>query len=53
MTEIAKRDNRNREIEARIRKMQDIRRRSRDLLRDGPSAVEHGDYLYEENGLPK
>ena len=23
------------------------------LLRDGPSAVEHGDFLYDERGLPK
>ena len=23
------------------------------MLRDGLSAVEHGDYLYDENGLPK
>ena len=23
------------------------------MLRDGPSAVEHGDFLYDENGLPK
>ncbi len=23
------------------------------MLRDGPSAIEHGDFLYDENGLPK
>ncbi len=23
------------------------------LLKDGPSAVEHGDFLYDEHGLPK
>ncbi len=23
------------------------------MLNDGPSAAEHGEYLYDENGLPK
>ena len=23
------------------------------MLNDGPSAVEHGEFLYDENGLPK
>ena len=31
--------------------MRAIRKRSRALLKDGPSAVEHGDFLYDENGL--
>lgn len=53
MTETAKHENSTPEIEARIRKIQVIRRRCRDLLRDGLSATEHGDFLYDENGLPK
>ena len=39
-------------VEARIRKLRAIRKRCRGLLKDGPSAVEHGDFLYDENGLP-
>ena len=39
-------------VEARIKRMRAIRKRSRILLKDGPSAVEHGDFLYDENGLP-
>lgn len=37
----------------RLAKMRDIAERCAKLLGPGPSAVEHGDYLYDENGLPK
>ena len=33
--------------------MRAIAERCAKLLRDGPSAVEHGDFLYDERGLPK
>ncbi len=46
------RERRERSVEARIQKLQAIRKRCRSLLKDGPSAVEHGDFLYDENGLP-
>ena len=46
------RERRERSVEARIQKLQVIRKRCRSLLKDGPSAVEHGDFLYDENGLP-
>ena len=46
------RERRERGVEARIRKLRAIRERCRGLLKDGPSAVEHGDFLYDENGLP-
>ena len=46
------RERRERSIEARIRQLRAIRERCRSLLKDGPSAVEHGDFLYDENGLP-
>ena len=46
------RERRERGVEARIRKLRAIRKRCRGLLKDGPSAVEHGDFLYDENGLP-
>ena len=44
---------REREIEARVRELHAIGERCAKLLRDGPSAVEHGDFLYDERGLPK
>ena len=39
--------------EALARQLTAIGRRCASLLKDGPSAVEHGDWLYDENGLPK
>ena len=33
--------------------MHAIARRCARLLKDGPSAVEHGDFLYGEDGLPR
>ena len=39
--------------ETRIRRLRAIRKRCARLLETGgPSAVEHGDLLYDENGLP-
>ena len=52
LRERLEREKRERGVEARIKKMRAIRKRSRILLKDGPSAVEHGDFLYDENGLP-
>jgi len=46
------REKHERSVEARIQRLRGIRKRCRSLLRDGPSAVEHGDFLYDENGLP-
>ena len=53
MTETAKQEKHASEVEARIRQLRAIRERCRGLLKDGPSAVEHGDLLYDEKGLPK
>ena len=42
--------------EERLKKMEEVRKRFSELLKDakdGPSAVEIGDWLYDENGLPK
>ena len=44
---------RKRVIEERIRKMHETAKRCAALLREGPSAVEHGDFFYDERGLPK
>ena len=47
------RERRERSVEARTRELHAIGQRSARLLRDGPSAVEHGDVLYDKRGLPK
>ena len=44
---------RERETAERLRKMREISKRVSSQLGPGPSAVEHGDFLYDENGLPK
>ena len=52
LRERLEREKRERSVEARIKKMRAIRKHCRVLLKDGPSAVEHGDFLYDEDGLP-
>ena len=42
-----------RSVETRIEEMRAVSQRTARMLRDGPSAVEHGDLLYDERGLPK
>ncbi|MCY3660687.1 MAG: type II toxin-antitoxin system VapB family antitoxin [Caldilineaceae bacterium] len=39
--------------EARLQRLLAIGRRCASMLDDGPAAVEHGDFLYDERGLPK
>ena len=39
--------------ETLARQLTAIGRHCASLLKDGPSAAEHGDWLYDENGLPK
>lgn len=52
-TALRKRLEREREIQTRLQKMRAISKRVAKSLRDDPSAVEHGDFLYDERGLPK
>lgn len=52
LRERLERERRERSVETRILKLRAIRKRCRSLLKDGPSAIEHGDFLYDENGLP-
>ena len=40
-------------VEARAKKIRAIAERCARKLKPGPSAVEHGDLLYDERGLPK
>ena len=42
-----------RRVEQRLQSMRTISKRTARMLRDGLSAVEHGDLLYDERGLPK
>ncbi len=47
------REKRERSLEARIQDLRTIGQRCARLLRDGPSATEHGALLYDEHGLPQ
>ena len=53
MVALRERLERQREIAERLQRMREISRRTARLLRPGPSAVEHGDFLYDEDGLPR
>ena len=46
------REKHERSVEERARELYAIGQRCASLLKDGPSAVEHGDFLYDERGLP-
>ena len=47
------REKRHRGADALARELHAIGQRCASLLRPGPSAIEHGDLLYDEQGLPK
>ena len=53
LRERLKREKHERSIEARVHELRAIAERCAQLLGPGPSAVEHGDVLYDERGLPK
>ena len=54
LKERLERERHERSVEARLEKMRAIADRCAKLLREGgPSAVDHGDLLYDERGLPK
>ncbi len=53
LRERLEREQRQRSVEARKQELMAIGRRVARNLRPGPSAVEHGDWLYDEHGLPK
>ena len=54
LKERLEREQRERSIEERLRKMRVISNRIAKLpRRPGPSAAEHGDFLYDERGLPR
>ena len=53
LRERLERERHERSIEVRARKLRAVAVRCANLLGPGPSAVEHGDLLYDERGLPK
>ena len=53
LRERLERETHERSVETRVQELRSIARRCARLLEDGPSAVEHGDYLYDEDGLPR
>ncbi|MCE2492831.1 MAG: type II toxin-antitoxin system VapB family antitoxin [Alphaproteobacteria bacterium] len=53
LRERLEREKRERSVEVRIQKMRATAERCAKLLAPGPSAVQHGDVLYDERGLPK
>ena len=53
LRERLERERRERSVETRIQRLRVIRKRCARLLKaGGQSAIEHGDFLYDENGLP-
>ncbi|MCY4113436.1 MAG: type II toxin-antitoxin system VapB family antitoxin [Chloroflexi bacterium] len=53
LEERLRREQSARQADTVARDLQAIGERCASLLGDGPSAVDHGDLLYDERGLPK
>ncbi len=53
LRERLEREKRERSAEALARELRAIGQRCAKLMGPGPSAIEHGDLLYDEQGLPK
>ena len=53
LEERLKREMHERSVEARLGKMRVIADRCAKLLREAGPPVDHGDFLYDERGLPK
>ena len=53
LSERLEREKKQRDKEELLRDVRAIAERCAALMGPGPSAVEHGDYLYDERGLPK
>ena len=53
LRERLQREQRRRGIENRARELRAIAERCAKLMSPGPSAIEHGDLLYDERGLPR
>lgn len=53
LRERLEREKHERSVKARVQEMRAIADRCAKLMGPGPSAVGHGDVLYDERGLPK
>ena len=53
LQERLERERRERSVEVRLRKMRAISERCAKLLREGGPPIDHGDFLFDERGLPK
>ena len=53
LQERLERERQTRDIEERRRDLRAAAERCAKLMGPGPSAVEHGDFLYDERGLPR
>ena len=53
LKERLERERSERSAEARVQRLLAIGRRCASMMGDGPSSVEHGDFLYDERGLPR
>ena len=53
ITQRLERERRIRSVESRADELSAIGQHCSSLLRDGPRATDHGDYLYGESGLPE
>jgi len=53
MKERLEREQRRRDTHALMRDLRAIGERCAARLKPGPSAIEHGDCLYDEHGVPK
>ena len=53
LKERLERERRQRGVNVRLQRMRTISERCAKLLRDAGPPVDHGDFLYDERGLPK
>ena len=53
LRERLEREKRRRDLNARVEELLAIGRRCADKLEPGPSAIEHGDLLFDDRGLPR
>ena len=53
LRERLEREKSERSAEAQVQRLLAIGERCASMMGNGPSAVEHGDFLYDERGLPK
>ena len=53
LRERLERERKARSVETLVQDLKVIAHRCASTLRGGPSTIEHGDFLYDERGLPK